>query len=154
MEEAAAKAEEALDRPPEEALSRTEALIEQEKLKLERERILLERERLDAARDRLRLETALRAGRDGQPTVAVTTLALVAIICMLLGGMLGSFSTGIRRDRRSAARLQEVMQTLASAAPETSATNDADIAANELPAWLKTMTPTRAHGGISLVVIQ
>ena len=140
----------------EETLSRTELQIEQEKLKLERERILLERERLESARDRAKMESGLRIDRDGKPSVTLSTLALVSIICLLAGGILGAFSTSLQRDRRSAARLQEVMQTLASASPEGvgGATNGIASAAADMPSWLKAMKPRDAHAGISLVVIQ
>ena len=139
----------------EEAPSRAELQIEQEKLKLERERMLLERERLEAARERMRAEASgLRAGRDGKPAVALSTLAMISIICLLVGGILGAFSASLHRDRRSAARLQEVMQTLAAAVPESAETNALAEAEVELPAWLKTMKPKGAHAGISLVVIQ
>jgi hypothetical protein len=137
-----------------EALSRTELQIEQEKLKLERERILLERERLEAMRDRVKLESGLHVGKDGRPSVPLSSTALISIICLLVGGILGAFSTSVQRDRRSAARLQEVMQTLASASPDAAATNAEGRAQIEMPAWLKTMQPKGAHAGISLVVIQ
>lgn len=142
------------ERGDEEALSRTELQIEQEKLRLERERILLERERLEAARDRVRAEHGLRLGLDGRPSVTVSTLALVSIICLLVGGILGAVSTSVQRDRRSAARLQEVMETLAASTPEGLATNGLASASGEMPAWLKTMKPQGQHAGISLVVIQ
>ncbi len=141
-------------RPADETLSRTELQIEQEKLKLERERILLERERLEAMRDRVKLESGLRVGRDGKPSVTLSSMALISIICLLVGGILGAFSTSIQRDRRTAARLQEVMQTLAAAAPDGASTNAGATASAEMPSWLKTMQPKGAHAGISLVVIQ
>jgi len=143
-------------RTSEETLSRTELQIEQEKLKLERERILLERERLEAVRDRAKMESGLRIDRDGKPSVTLSTMALVSIICLLVGGILGAFSTSLQRDRRSAARLQEVMQTLASVSPEPAggATNGSVSASSDMPAWLKAMKPKEAHAGISLVVIQ
>ena len=148
--------EEADSRAADETLSRTELQIEQEKLKLERERILLERERLEAVRDRAKMESGLRFDRDGKPSVTLSTMALVSIICLLVGGILGALSTSLQRDRRSAARLQEVMQTLASVSPEDAgrATNGNVSAAAEMPAWLKAMKPKDAHSGISLVVIQ
>lgn len=141
-------------RMADETLSRTELQIEQEKLKLERERILLERERLEAMRDRVRLEDGLRIGKDGKPAVTLSSMTLISIICVLVGGILGALSTSIQRDRRSAARLQEVMQTLAAAAPANGSTNASASASAEMPAWLKTMQPKGAHAGISLVVIQ
>lgn len=138
----------------EETLSRTELQIEQEKLKLERERILLERERLEAMRERVKMESGLHVGKDGKPSVALSSMALISIICLLVGGILGAFSTSIQRDRRSAARLQEVMQTLAVTSPESASTNASAAASVEMPSWLKTMQPKGAHAGISLVVIQ
>lgn len=141
-------------RAADEALSRTELQIEQEKLKLERERILLERERLEAMRDRVRVEAGLHVGKDGKPSVTISSMTLISIICLLVGGILGAFSTSVQRDRRSAARLQEVMQSLASASPEGVATNASAPFTMEMPAWLKTMQPKGTHTGISLVVIQ
>ncbi len=142
-------------RGDDETLSRTELQIEHEKLKLERERILLERERLEAVRDRALAESGLRVGQDGKPSVTLSTLTLVSIICMLVGGILGAFSSSAQRDRRSAARLQEVMETLAAASPEGLATNGLSAAGGEkMPSWLKTMKPKGEHAGISLVVIQ
>ena len=143
-------------RAADETLSRTELQIEQEKLKLERERILLERERLEAVRDRAKMESGLRIDRDGKPSVTLPTMALVSIICLLAGGILGAFSTSLQRDRRNAARLQDVMKTLASVSPEGAGggTNGSATAAVEMPAWLKAMKPKDAHAGISLVVIQ
>ena len=139
-----------------ETLSRTELQIEQEKLKLERERILLERERLEAVRDRITAQEGLRTDKDGKLSVTLSTLILVSIICTLTGGILGAFSTSTHLDRRNTARLQEVMQTLAAASPESIGitTNGGSSAASEMPAWLKAMKPKGAHAGISLVVIQ
>lgn len=141
-------------RAADESLSRTELQIEQEKLKLERERILLERERLEAMRDRVKIESGLHVGKDGKPSVPLSSMALISIICLLVGGILGAFSTSIQRDRRSAARLQEVMQTLAAATPEGASTNVSAASSVDMPGWLKTMQPKGAHSGISLVVIQ
>jgi hypothetical protein len=143
-------------RAGEETLSRFELQIEQEKLKLERERILLERERLESVRDRVKVEERLHTDKNGKLSVTVSTLTLVSIICMLVGGILGAFSTSLHVDRRNAARLQEVMQTLATASPESIGvtTNESTSAAADMPAWLKAMKPKGAHTGISLVVIQ
>ena len=140
----------------EEALSRTELQIEQEKLKLERERILLERERLESVRDRVKAEQGLRTDKNGKLSVTLSTLTLVSIICLLVGGILGAFSTSTHLDRRNTARLQEVMQTLATASPEAVGvvTNTSGEVTKEMPAWLKAMKPKGAHAGISLVVIQ
>jgi len=139
-----------------ETLSRTELQIEQEKLKLERERILLERERLEAVSERVKAQEEFRTDKNGKLSVTLSTLILVSIICTLAGGILGAFSTSVRLDRRNTARLQEVMQTLASSSPESIGvtTNESGTAAKEMPAWLKAMKPKGAHAGISLVVIQ
>ena len=144
------------DETAEETLSRTDLQIEQEKLKLEHERILVERERLEAMRDRVKAEESFHTNKSGKLSVTVSTLTLVSIICLLVGGILGAFSTSVRLDRRNAARLQEVMQTLATAAPESLGvmTNTSTSAAAEMPSWLKTMKPKGVHTGISLVVIQ
>lgn len=140
----------------EETLSRTDLQIEQEKLKLERERILLERERLEAMRDRVRVEERIHTDKTGKLSVTVSTLTLVSIICLLVGGILGAVSTSTHLDRRNAARLQEVMQTFATASPESIAiaTNESASASSEMPSWLKAIKPKSSHAGISLVVIQ
>ncbi|HQL50266.1 MAG: hypothetical protein PHN34_01225 [Kiritimatiellae bacterium] len=139
-----------------EALSRTELQIEQEKLKLERERILLERERLESVRERVQAQEGLHTDQNGRLAVKLSTLILVSIICTLVGGILGALSTSTHLDRRNTARLQEVMQTLAASATDAFevTTNTADTAGSEMPAWLKAMKPKGAHAGISLVVIQ
>lgn len=146
--------DERIKEPDSEAMSRTELQIEQEKLKLERERILLERERLEATRVRAQMESGLHIGKNGKPSVTVSTLAFVSIICLLAGGILGALSMSVRRDQRSAARLQEVMQTLATVSPGGIETNAEPAASSAMPAWLKTMKPKGAYSGISLVVIQ
>ena len=141
---------------PDETLSRIELQIEQEKLKLERERILLERERLESARERVRAQEGLRTDKNGKLAVSLSTLIMASIICTLSGGILGAFSASTHLNRRSTARLQEVMQTLAAATPERIgvATNQAGTASAELPSWLRAVQPKDAHAGISLVVIQ
>ena len=143
-------------RTAEETFSRIELKIEQEKLKLERERILLERDRLEAMRDRAKIEDSLHINKNGKPSVTLSTMTLISIICLLVGGILGAFSNSLQRDRRNAVRLQEVMQTLAKASSEGggSVTNGSAVSSSEMPAWLKTMKPKDAHAGISLVVIQ
>ena len=80
-----------------EALSRTELQIEQEKLKLERERILLERERLESVRERVQAQEGLHTDQNGRLAVKLSTLILVSIICTLVGGILGALSTSTRR---------------------------------------------------------
>ncbi len=141
---------------PDETLSRIELQIEQEKLKLERERILLERERLESARERVRAQEGLRTDKNGKLSVSLSTLIMASIICTLSGGILGAFSASTHLNRRSTARLQEVMQTLAAATPERVgvATNQAGTASAGLPSWLRAVQPKDAHAGISLVVIQ
>ncbi|MEI7902587.1 MAG: hypothetical protein WCK89_20245 [bacterium] len=139
-----------------EALSRTELQIEHEKLKLERERILLERERLESMRDRMKVEESIHTDTTGKLSVTLSTVTLVSIICLLVGGILGAVSTSTHLDRRNAARLQEVMQTLATASPESIGvmTNESTSVTAAMPSWLKAMKPKGSHTGISLVVIQ
>ncbi|MDD4102218.1 MAG: hypothetical protein PHU80_06245 [Kiritimatiellae bacterium] len=141
---------------PDETLSRIELQIEQEKLKLERERIMLERERLESARERVKAQESLHTDKNGKLAVSLSNFILVSIICTLAGGILGAFSASSHLNRRSTARLQEVMQTLAETSPEGVGvtTNQAQSVASDLPAWLKAMQPKDAHAGISLVVIQ
>lgn len=143
-------------RAAEETLSRTELQIEQEKLKLERERILLERERLEAMRNRTRAAEGLRTDKYGKLSVTLSTLILVSIICTLVGGILGAFSTSMHLDRQNSARLQEVVQTLASSSPELVeiTTNQTAAGGSEMPPWLKAMKPKVNHSGIALVVIK
>ena len=137
---------------PDEGLSRIELQIEQEKLKLERERILLEQERLAAMRDRMQSA----AGNGGQ-RITLSTLTLVSIICTLVGGILGAFSTSLHLDRRNTVRMQEVMQTLAATSPEAltiTAVEDGTNTVSEMPEWLKNRKPTGKFSGIKLLVIQ
>lgn len=142
-------------RGEEEGLSRAELQIEHEKLKLERERILLERERLENTRARVRNESSM-LGPDGRTAFSLSTVALVSIICLLVGGMLGALTSTVRRDYR----LQKVMRTLAESTPgeEGLAAADGDTnvtaqAGSGLPPWLRTMKPKSAYSEISLVVI-
>ena len=88
--------------------SRMEWRIEQEKLKLERELIALERERLEAMRERVKIE------QGGRGTMRLSSAVLCSIICLLVGGILGSFSMSMQHSRNRSARLQEVMQSLGS----------------------------------------
>ena len=135
-----------------EGLSRIELQIEQEKLKLERERILLEQERLSAMRDRMQT-----AAGNGNQRITLSTLTLVSIICTLVGGILGAFSTSMHLDRRSTARMQEMVQTLAATSPESLALATVEEGTNtvsSLPDWLKDRKPRGGFSGIKLLVIQ
>jgi hypothetical protein len=138
----------------EETLSRTELLIEQEKLKLERERLMLERERLETARERSSAERDFRADSSGKQVVSVSSLVFIAIICLLVGGIMGAFSTSFQVNRSRSRRVREVMESLSSVTPEMTMTNQYAGASTNMPAWLQTMKPRGAHSGISLVVIQ
>jgi len=158
-----------------EALSRMEWKIEQEKMKLERERIALERERLEAMRERVKAETELRIGQDGRMTIRVSSAALCSIICLLLGGIVGAFSMSLQHDQRRTARLQEVMQSLgAGAAVEQASivlappTPDAGAMTNDVPAFahaaspapaakplqVKTVRPKGTDSGVSVIIVQ
>ena len=136
----------------EESFSRIELQIEQEKLKLERERILLEQERLAAMRERLQTTS-----QNGKLSINLSTLTLVSIICTLVGGILGAFSTSLHLDRRSTVRMQEVMQTLAATSPDAltvTAVEDGTNTVAEMPDWLKDRKPVGRFSGIKLLVIQ
>ncbi|MBP5321083.1 MAG: hypothetical protein J6334_08845 [Kiritimatiellae bacterium] len=138
-------------------LSKTEIQLEQEKLRLERERILLEQERLATARERLESQAQMmRSTAGGKPAVSVSTTILISIICTLLGGILGAVSSSLHQNYQKNAKLQQVMDTLATVTPEEmeSATNSVPAEGGAVPTWLKTMKPRGAHSGISLVVIQ
>jgi len=150
-------------------LSRIELKLEQEKLKIEHERLVLERERLEAARERLRDASNVQVNRDGQASVRLPTVALSAIICLLVGGILGAFSMSIQHDRRGAARLQEVMKTLnaveeeprvAEATPASSQTNRVAAVVPRptlppRPAWVRTIKAKGSgESGVSLIVVQ
>ncbi|MBQ9431440.1 MAG: hypothetical protein IJU44_07805 [Kiritimatiellae bacterium] len=155
----AANPDTAAAKTEDEALSRTELLLEQEKLRLERERLLLEQERLSAARDRLQSQSQISYTASGKLKVTVSTLILVSIISALTGGILGAFSTSMHITRQQRASLQRVMDSLAvSERPETEVlAEDGSTVTNlasEMPAWLKSMKPRESHSGISLVVIQ
>jgi hypothetical protein len=151
-------------------LSRIELRLEQEKLKIEHERLALERERLEAARERMRDSSNVQVNRDGQASVRLSTVAFSAIICLLVGGILGALSMSIQHDRRGAARLQEVMKTLnaveeetqmAEAKPASSPTNAVATVVprspppSSQPTWVRTIKSKRSgESGISLIVVQ
>ncbi len=137
----------------EERLSRTEMMIEQEKLKLERERMLLERERLEAVRERANAEQSFRLDASGKQVVTMTSVIFISIICLLTGGILGAFSTSLQMNRSRAQRVRDVMQSLSGVSTDGSMTNQFAASTN-MPAWLQAMTPKESHSGISLVVIQ
>lgn len=150
-------------------LSRIELRLEQEKLKIEHERLVLERERLEAARERMRDASNVQVNREGQASVRLSTVAFSAIICLLVGGILGALSMSIQHDRRGAARLQEVMKTLnaveeeaqmVAATPASSPTNAVDTVVPRppqpsQPTWVRTIKSKRSgESGISLIVVQ
>lgn len=142
----------------EESLTRAEMQIEQDKLRLERERLLLERERLEAAQARGQTRGTIFPDAHGRLRVKLSTVIMVAIICALTGGILGALSTSSHLDRRRKARLQEVMQSLASSAPKaesaSTTTNESATTESKLPPWLQVMTPQKIHSGVSVLVIQ
>jgi len=140
----------------EETLSRTEMMIEQEKLKLERERMLLERERLEAVRERSNAEKDLRIDDKGKKVVSIESVVMVSIICLLLGGIVGAFSTSLRINylRNSKNKLvSELVQSISGISPENGIDNQL-VSVTNMPPWLKTMKPKESHAGISLIVIQ
>jgi hypothetical protein len=134
----------------EETLTHTELLLAQEKLKLEHERILLERERLDLAREHL------GADANGRTAVKLSTVVLLSIIFTLVGGILGALSASTQLFRYNTERMQSMVQTLRTTAPDAAAvvTNEIAVAESELPGWLKVMKPKGAYSGVSLVLIQ
>ncbi len=138
----------------EETLSRTEMMIEQEKLKLERERMLLERERLEAVRERANVEKEFRIDNSGKQVVTFSSTVFISIICLLMGGILGAFSTSFHMNRNRTERVREVMASLSSVTPDMTMTNQYAGGSTNMPAWLRTMKPRESHSGISLVVIQ
>ena len=138
----------------EETLSRTELMIEQEKLKLERERMLLERERLEALRERAHAEKDFSIDSNGKQVVTVSSLVLIAIICLLTGGILGAFSASFQINHNRNQRVREVMASLSSPTTHNTMTNQYVGGSTNMPEWLRTMKPQGAHAGISLVVIQ
>lgn len=149
--------------------SRIELKFEQEKLKIEHERLALERERLEAARERMKDASNVQVNREGQASVRLSTVALSAIICLLVGGILGALSMSIQRDRQGAARLQEVMKslkvveddpqvaeaTLASSPTNAVATLTPRQAPSPRPARVRTIKAIGSgESGISLIVVQ
>lgn len=154
----------------EEGFSRIELRLEQEKLKIEHERLALERERLEVARERMNATSKVQVNREGQLSVRLPTVALSSIICLLVGGILGSFSMSIQYDRRNTARLQEVMKTLnaveveprlAEATSPGSGTNTVAAVTQRpmpapRPAWVRTIKAKGSSGdsGVSLIVVQ
>ena len=77
--------------PPENtiAVTHTDLTLEREKIELERERLSLERERLSAERDRWKLESELTPASSGRLTIAPATLVLAALLCCVVGAVVG-----------------------------------------------------------------
>jgi len=163
----------------EEALSRVEWKLAQEKLRLEHERLALERERLEVMRERMETETS------GRTTVRLSSVALSSIICLLVGGILGAFSMTVRNDREKAEierralaqeearaqRLQDLVQSLSGGAemeeepmtlaplPQAEETNEVRVAASTStpaprPLQVKAIRPKGSGSGISVIVVQ
>jgi hypothetical protein len=89
----------------EDVVSRAELQIEREKIQIERERLTLERERLAAERERGQASAAWLARAEGRG-IARSTLVLVAVICLLIGGMCGFLAMGPYAARASSGRLE------------------------------------------------
>ena len=77
--------------PPENEISvtHTELTLEREKIVLERERLALERERLASERDRWRTESEVKPAAQGRLAIAPATLVLAALLCCVLGALVG-----------------------------------------------------------------
>ncbi|MBR4170227.1 MAG: hypothetical protein IKR48_01090 [Kiritimatiellae bacterium] len=103
-----------------------ELKLESEKLKLERERLAIEKERIQAAQERIQSQMkAIATDGKGKLMVNFPTLILVSIICMLLGGILGAFSTtfsaNLREKQQLSAereRLSDLVRTLEDSQPQ------------------------------------
>jgi hypothetical protein len=81
-------------------VSRAELAIERDKVEIERERLALERERLAAERERWRIDSELRSRAEGRG-IRVSTLIYVAVICVLVGGIVGGLALGRRAPART-----------------------------------------------------
>ena len=124
--------------------------LEQEKLRLERERILLEQERLKAMRANIQIEAKLDSEHNRGRTFTLPTVALVSIICLLVGGIAGAFTANLRREQQKTQHLQEIMRALA----ETGGASTNTITQTPGGTWLRVSTPKAAHDGVATVVVQ
>ena len=100
-------------------VSRAELAIERDKVQIERERLAFERERLAAERERWKADAELRSRAEGKG-ISLGTLLLVAVICVLAGGMAGMVAFGRRAPGRaeSAFTLDRLPDGLATNASE------------------------------------
>ncbi|MBQ7190678.1 MAG: hypothetical protein IJR99_14815 [Kiritimatiellae bacterium] len=151
-----------------------ELKLEAEKLKLERERLAIEQERVQAAQERIQSRMrAITADGKGKLMVNFPTLILVSIICLLLGGILGAFSTTFSANQREKQqlsaereRLSDLVRTLEDSQPqvqvpvqaraETNRTGAA-LAHQQPPASNFPAVPSKPKGrydNVSLIVIK
>lgn len=125
------------------AVSRAELGIERDKVQIERERLALERERLSAERERWKIDAELRTRGEGRG-IAISTLVFVAIICALVGGLVGVLTRGQRttvRDLNS-----DGLKALMSRASTNGATR------GDAPILLRAVDAGSGHGAYLLIL--
>jgi len=110
-----------------EAASAEDLALEREKLMIERERMMLERERLESQRASLHQDQLLQIDGQGKIGVSVASVILLAILCLLLGGVLGSYTAMIRQENRMIWRRQAVMKAFAGTSTNTFSPNEIDF---------------------------
>lgn len=115
--------------------------LEEEKLRLERERLAIERDRLEGIRARLAED-----GRDAQGKICVSlqTAALIAIISLLLGGIIGAAWDAFVSHSRERERIADVMKTLEPAVPAVQQQSGLPVST----------PPPKAYENVSLIVIK
>lgn len=64
--------------------------LDREKLSIERERLILERERLEAEREKWRTDAVWKQRIEGRLALPAHTLMLGALLCCLIGGIVGA----------------------------------------------------------------
>lgn len=79
--------------------TRTDLVLEREKIELERERLALERERLAAEREKWKSDAVWKNRAEGRFGISLANVVLMAVTCVAIGGLVGGFI--IWRDART-----------------------------------------------------
>ncbi|MBO4288095.1 MAG: hypothetical protein J5985_08030 [Kiritimatiellae bacterium] len=137
-------------------MNEAELKIAEEKLGLERERLSLDRERLAAEQERFSAEKTARLRiEEGRLSVSLANFILTAVVCLLLGAILGGAGVSLTQERRERARLRDVMDSIAASDDVLS-----DIVTNPAPqnavrgGLARALRPEGAHQNVSLFVIR
>ena len=137
-------------------MDETELKLAEERIGLEREKLSLDRERLAAERERFDSEKSSRLRvEEGRLSVSLANFILTAVVCLLLGAILGGMGVSLTLERRERARLRDVMSSIASSDDVLP-----DLATNPVPrsapqqGLARALRPEGAHPNVSLFVIR